>query len=345
MIAMALVNNPELLIADEPTTALDVTVQAQILDLMRDLQKEFGSAVVIITHDLGVVAELAEQTPAMIGGRCVEVPPRRAAGLLRAQPRHLVLGRSVPPGDQPRRYRAAHPGQGRADPDRRQRLRRRGPRPLLRDRHDEGVRLRPRSHLLRRARALPTAVGGGVLRDVLANEVPSLLRWDRDLYAVPAIVGATMVVLCIRFDMLNAFTSGAAVLTAFVLRLLAMRYHWRAPPRLEPPLLRARGTRKSYRSVTSCGTVGTMSTSTETTAAATAAIAAASEFDRDTAVTLRAPGVYDADLSAGWTIIQAVNGGYLLALLGRALGDHLPHSDPFTISAHYLTPSVPAAPR
>ncbi|WP_393060794.1 trimeric intracellular cation channel family protein [Streptomyces sp. LN549] len=79
------------------------------------------------------------------------------------------------------------------------------------------------------ALGLATAVGGGVLRDVLANEVPSLLRWDRDLYAVPAIVGATMIVLCIRFDALNAFTSGCAVLTAFVLRLLALRYHWRAP--------------------------------------------------------------------------------------------------------------------
>ncbi|MFD5100456.1 thioesterase family protein [Streptomyces albidochromogenes] len=66
-----------------------------------------------------------------------------------------------------------------------------------------------------------------------------------------------------------------------------------------------------------------------------------SEFDRDTALIERAPGVYDAELSAGWTIIQAVNGGYLLALLGRALGDALPHSDPFTVSAHYLTPSVP----
>ena len=64
-----------------------------------------------------------------------------------------------------------------------------------------------------------------------------------------------------------------------------------------------------------------------------------SEFDRDTAVTLRAPGVYDADLSAGWTIFGAVNGGYLLALLGRALGDTLPHPDPFTMSAHYLSAS------
>ncbi|MEU6079712.1 thioesterase family protein [Streptomyces sp. NPDC047108] len=66
-----------------------------------------------------------------------------------------------------------------------------------------------------------------------------------------------------------------------------------------------------------------------------------SEFDRDTAVTRRAPGIYDAELSEGWTIIQAVNGGYLLALLGRALGDSLPHPDPFTITAHYLTASRP----
>ncbi|GHD29655.1 UPF0126 membrane protein [Streptomyces violarus] len=76
---------------------------------------------------------------------------------------------------------------------------------------------------------LATAVGGGVLRDVLANEVPSLLRWDRDLYAVPAIVGATMVVLFIRYDVLSPLTSALAVVTGFVLRLLAMRYHWRAP--------------------------------------------------------------------------------------------------------------------
>lgn len=79
------------------------------------------------------------------------------------------------------------------------------------------------------ALGLATAVGGGVLRDVLANEVPSLLRWDRDLYAVPAIVGATLAVLCLRFDVLNPFTSGFAVVTAFALRLLAMRFHWRAP--------------------------------------------------------------------------------------------------------------------
>ncbi|WP_416973108.1 trimeric intracellular cation channel family protein [Streptomyces sp. 4F14] len=76
---------------------------------------------------------------------------------------------------------------------------------------------------------LATGVGGGVLRDVLANEVPSLLRWDRDLYAVPAMVGATMVVVCIHYEALTPLTSGLAATTAFVLRLLAMHYHWRAP--------------------------------------------------------------------------------------------------------------------
>ncbi len=72
MIAMALSCDPELLIADEPTTALDVTVQAQILDLMRDLQREFNSALIIITHDLGVVAELADDVMVMYGGKGIE---------------------------------------------------------------------------------------------------------------------------------------------------------------------------------------------------------------------------------------------------------------------------------
>jgi peptide/nickel transport system ATP-binding protein len=72
MIAMSLINNPDLLIADEPTTALDVTTQAQILDLMKRLQKEFGSAIIMITHDLGVVAEIADEVVVMYAARVQE---------------------------------------------------------------------------------------------------------------------------------------------------------------------------------------------------------------------------------------------------------------------------------
>ena len=75
MIAMALSCNPKVLIADEPTTALDVTIQAQILDLMRELQKTFGTAIVLITHDMGVVAENADRVVVMYAGRKVEEAP------------------------------------------------------------------------------------------------------------------------------------------------------------------------------------------------------------------------------------------------------------------------------
>jgi oligopeptide/dipeptide ABC transporter ATP-binding protein len=72
MIAMALALSPKLLIADEPTTALDVTIQAQILDLMRDLRRKIDTAIVIITHDLGVVAEIADRVAVMYAGQIVE---------------------------------------------------------------------------------------------------------------------------------------------------------------------------------------------------------------------------------------------------------------------------------
>jgi peptide/nickel transport system ATP-binding protein len=102
MIAMALACNPRLLIADEPTTALDVTIQAQILDLMRDLKTRLGSAIMLITHDLGVVAEMAQRVVVMYAGRKVEEAPVNeifarpmhpyTRGLLGAMPR---LGSSV----------------------------------------------------------------------------------------------------------------------------------------------------------------------------------------------------------------------------------------------------------
>jgi peptide/nickel transport system ATP-binding protein len=85
MIAMAIANNPDLIIADEPTTALDVTIQAQILDLMRELKQKTGAAIVLITHDLGVVAEMAERVVVMYAGRKVEEAPVEA---LFARPLH-----------------------------------------------------------------------------------------------------------------------------------------------------------------------------------------------------------------------------------------------------------------
>jgi oligopeptide transport system ATP-binding protein len=85
MIAMALAAGPKLLIADEPTTALDVTIQAQILDLLRHLQQEQGMAVLLITHDLGVVAELCHRVAVIYGGRIVELAPVRS---LFARPIH-----------------------------------------------------------------------------------------------------------------------------------------------------------------------------------------------------------------------------------------------------------------
>ncbi|MDP2138843.1 MAG: ABC transporter ATP-binding protein [Candidatus Didemnitutus sp.] len=96
MIAMALITRPELLIADEPTTALDVTVQAQILELIQRLQREFGMAVIFITHDLAVVSGLCDRVQVMYGGRMVE---QAATRTLFAAPRHpytQALQRSIP---------------------------------------------------------------------------------------------------------------------------------------------------------------------------------------------------------------------------------------------------------
>jgi peptide/nickel transport system ATP-binding protein len=99
MIAMALVNDPLMIIADEPTTALDVTVQAQIIDLLRDLQDEFGTAIVLITHDLGVVADMADDVLVMYGGRAVEQAEHRALFYRPQMPYTWGLLSSVPRTD------------------------------------------------------------------------------------------------------------------------------------------------------------------------------------------------------------------------------------------------------
>jgi oligopeptide/dipeptide ABC transporter ATP-binding protein len=105
MIAMALACNPSLILADEPTTALDVTIQAQILELMRDLARRLRVAMLIITHNLGVVARYADRVNVMYAGRIIE---QAAAREIYASPRHpytLGLLRSVPRLDEPRRAR------------------------------------------------------------------------------------------------------------------------------------------------------------------------------------------------------------------------------------------------
>ena len=102
MIAMALANEPQVLIADEPTTALDVTVQAQILALMERLQRELGMAIVIITHDLGVVAEMADDIAVMYAGRIVETAPAEDLFAAPEHPYTWGLLRSIPTLERPR---------------------------------------------------------------------------------------------------------------------------------------------------------------------------------------------------------------------------------------------------
>jgi oligopeptide/dipeptide ABC transporter ATP-binding protein len=96
MIAMAMAGGPELLIADEPTTALDVTVQAEILDLIRGLQQEFGSAVIMITHDLGVIAGMADKVCVMYAGRIVETGDLRDIFYAQHHPYTAGLLASIP---------------------------------------------------------------------------------------------------------------------------------------------------------------------------------------------------------------------------------------------------------
>jgi peptide/nickel transport system ATP-binding protein len=96
MIGMALINSPKMLIADEPTTALDVTVQAQILELITELKGEFGTTVIMITHDLGIVADVADHVAVMYGGRLVEVGPTETIYESPEMPYTLGLLSSIP---------------------------------------------------------------------------------------------------------------------------------------------------------------------------------------------------------------------------------------------------------
>lgn len=110
MIAMALAGQPELLVADEPTTALDVTIQAQILDLLRQIRREMNMALVLISHDLGVIAETCDRVGVMYAGRIVE---EAAADILFANPQHPYtqgLLASLPPLEGPRRRMHSIPG-------------------------------------------------------------------------------------------------------------------------------------------------------------------------------------------------------------------------------------------
>jgi oligopeptide/dipeptide ABC transporter ATP-binding protein len=105
MIAMALANNPDILIADEPTTALDVTIQAQILELIGKLKDEFNSAVILITHDLGVVADIADRIAVMYAGRIVEFGNKRDLFYDPQHPYTWGLLGSIPRLDRPKQER------------------------------------------------------------------------------------------------------------------------------------------------------------------------------------------------------------------------------------------------
>ena len=110
MIAIALAGQPELLVADEPTTALDVTIQAQILELLKDLRRHMGMTLVLISHDLGVVAESCERVAVMYAGRIVEEAPIGQLFSAAAHPYTQGLLGALPPMDGPRRRLAAIPG-------------------------------------------------------------------------------------------------------------------------------------------------------------------------------------------------------------------------------------------
>ena len=175
MIAMALASGPALLIADEPTTALDVTIQAQILDLLRRLQAERGMAVLLITHDLGVVAELCHRVAVIYGGRIVELAP---VGRLFARPIHPYTRGLLECLPQPSRFGQPLVSIEGVPPDLRQARHRLPLRPALRPRHRELPARRPRARGAG-ARTLRGLPGGGVMAGPLleVRVSPSSSTW------------------------------------------------------------------------------------------------------------------------------------------------------------------------
>ena len=165
MIAMALACDPQLLIADEPTTALDVSVQAQILALLRELMRERGMALALVTHDMGVIAALADEVLVMRGGRSWNVPRRSHAVLTTPRPR---IHARVAGGD------AAHSKAPRSRPRVQRRSRRRS---MVRD---LGVRYRLRERLAGGQRGACTAV------DAVSFESRTARRWASSANPAPA---------------------------------------------------------------------------------------------------------------------------------------------------------------
>jgi peptide/nickel transport system ATP-binding protein len=156
MIAMALINSPALLIADEPTTALDVTVQAQIIDLIGQLQSEFNTAVVIITHDLGIVADIADEVAVMYAGRVVEHASTERLYASPEMPYTLGLLASIPRMDR--------------DTDRLDPIRGNPPSPL---RHPDGCVFHPRCKYTDR---VPNRACFEVRPELLESEKDHLVR-------------------------------------------------------------------------------------------------------------------------------------------------------------------------
>ena len=157
VIALALCAEPELIIADEPTTALDVSVQAQIITLLKRLGREHGTAIMLITHDMGVIAETADRVAVMYAGRIAEIGPVRDVVQNPLHPYAQGLMGAIPTLAQRRRSAGADPGRDAAP-------------------FGDPARLRVQPALPARLRALPRSTGRSRSRAALTGRLPPLRR-------------------------------------------------------------------------------------------------------------------------------------------------------------------------